>query len=461
MRVKTGPAYGHLILTGPDDVARDVVGQDLTRDDLAQVVLVNRSVQMPAASLGDVPVIEDGFTLSVGADVLAIGLRLSPDPCDLEAGDHLDPDGMGLTRYPNEIRPEIALAACQAAVAAAPDVGRFHYQLGRAHLALLQFDAARAAFETARDLGHVRAWFALGSWTYNQDRTTGGLERDAASQEVLELYARGAAEGDPYAMYALGWQLLNHGETDSIQIEGYDLVMRSLEVGHTFAMNAMAQLYLDEDGEYYDPERGLRYLTESAARNDIYGFNALGLVYWRGRGGEVVDLPRAFELFTRASEGGHPTAPYNLARMYRDGEAPGGVDMAQAVAWFLVALERGHANSAAQAAYLIRSEEVAGFDGFDAAAIAAKGAALLNANGADEALEQLAAMDEASLTGGLQRLLTQMGGTVDATGTPDAATEAALAALVPDAAGVTDPVQRMVLAGRAFWVRSPFRVDLY
>ncbi len=130
-------------------------------------------------------------------------LNLTPNPCDFEAGDHLDPDGMGITRYANEIRPEAALSACQAAVAADPEVGRFHYQLGRAYLALRQFDQAQAAFEQARDLGHVRAWNALGSLLYNQERREGGLDREAASEAVLELYARGSVEGDPYAMYSL------------------------------------------------------------------------------------------------------------------------------------------------------------------------------------------------------------------------------------------------------------------
>ena len=459
--ITTGPAYGNLILTGADGIARDMVGQDLTAVDLAGLMLVNRSVQMPAVELDDPALIRDGFTLDIGGTALAVRLDLTPDPCDFEAGDHLDPDGMGITRYANEIRPELALAACQAAVAREPQVGRFHYQLGRAHLALRQFDEARAAFETARDLGHVRAWNALGTWIYNQDRTTGGLDRDVISTEVQEYYARGAVEGDPYAMYALGWHLLKNGESEDIQIEGYDLVMRSLEVGHTFAMNAMAQLYLDDEGAYYDPARGLRYLNESADRGDIYGMNALGLVYWRGRGGEAVDMTRAFDLFRQAADGGHPSAPYNLGRMFRDGEAPGGVDMAQAVEWFLVALERGHAGSAAQAAYLIRSEDIAGLNAHDAAAIAAKGAALLNASGAEDALEQLAGMDDSTLTGGLQTLLAAMGGTVTVTGTADTATDAAFAALVPDAATASTPTDRILAAARAFWARSPFRVDLY
>ena len=50
-------------------------------------------------------------------------LTLSPDPCDYHAGDLLDPGGIGLARYPNELEPEAARVACEAAVAASPEDG--------------------------------------------------------------------------------------------------------------------------------------------------------------------------------------------------------------------------------------------------------------------------------------------------------------------------------------------------
>lgn len=461
LRIVSGPAHGHLMLTGADGLSRDTVGTEVAAADLDALVLANGSLQIPAVDLGENPVIEDGFTVAAGDQTWAVRLRLTPEPCDFQAGDHLDPDGMGITRYPNEILPEQAVAACEAAVAAQPQVGRFHYQLGRAYYALRRWDEALAEFEAARDLGHVRAWHAIGNWHYNEPRFTGGLDRPVATEEVLQDYARGVVEGDPYAMYTLGWHLLNNGDSDSIQIEGYDLVMRSLEVGHTFAMNAMAQLYLDEEGEYYDPERGLRYLTESAARGDIYGYNALGLVYWRGRAGQAQDFQRAFDLFTQAADGGHPTAPYNLARMYRDGDAPGGADAAKAVEWFLTGLERGHAASGLGAADLILSGAVPGQDAYDAAAIAARAAALTNADDAAEARELLDQLDARTLTGGLQRLMTAMGSPVEVDGGYGPATTAALTALAPEAAAADSAEGRIIALAALYWQRSPFRVDLY
>jgi hypothetical protein len=71
----------------------------------------------------------------------------------------------------------------------------------------------------------------------------------------------------------------------------------------------------------------------------------------------------------------------------------------------------------------------------------------------------LAAMGEGDLTGGLQRLLVGLGADLAVTGEMDAATEAALAEVAPDA-GAT-PMDRILAVAEVHWQRSPFRVDLY
>ena len=98
-------------------------------------------------------------------------------------------------------------------MAAHPDNGRFHYQLGRAELALRDFDAARAEFERARDLGHTRAWYALGALTRQRGGRPPAARASApAPAEALALYRAGVERGDPYAFHALGKQLLRYGD---------------------------------------------------------------------------------------------------------------------------------------------------------------------------------------------------------------------------------------------------------
>ena len=149
-----GPKTGRLVLTDEAGFRRNVAGESMPGGDVDKLLLINESVQIPALSLDDGN-IDDALTLSVNGTQKNIALNLTPDACDFEAGDHLDPDGMGITRYANELRPAAALAACEAAVQRDPEVGRFHYQLGRALRALRRYDEAVVAFEHARDLNHA------------------------------------------------------------------------------------------------------------------------------------------------------------------------------------------------------------------------------------------------------------------------------------------------------------------
>jgi TPR repeat protein len=457
------PELGLLVVPNEMGSPPTVGGAPLAGADLARLALLNRSVQTPAHALDD-GFLGDSLTVEVNGERRRIDLRLRPNPCDFEAGDHLDPDGMGITRYPNELRPDVALAACEAAMAAAPDVGRFHYQLGRALIALRRNDEARVAFERARDLGHARAWNALGNAILNEARRTGGQTDDRAPEEALRHYARGVEAGDPYAFYSLGRQFLRYGTSPEMELEGYDLMMRSLEVGHTFAMNELGFFYLDEGGEFHDAERGLRYLRESAAREDIYGFNNLGLVYLNGLGGVERDDRVAYDLFLKAANGGHPDAPQNLGHMLRDGRVGGSPDYPAAVGWYVQGLERGDGIAGGNAAYLIATEAIPGYEIHDAAVMAAKVAALRDETAAQGARQILAALSEDVLNAGAQSLIVTLGGTVGIDGAFGQGSRSALdEVLARRGAGAaeTDPVERIVQLARLYWQESPFRVDLY
>ncbi len=463
VRITQAPRTGRLVKPDASGFQRDVEGDDLGVAQVDQLLLINNSVQIPAVSLEN-GVIEDQIELEVGGIAQTVVLRLLPDPCDFEAGDHLDPDGMGLTRFANEIRPEIALAACDAAVARDPENGRFHYQRGRALTALRRFDEATDAMRRARDLGHARALHGLATALHNETRRTGGESEIKASDEVLGLFAQGVEQGDPYAFYALGRQFMRHGGTNAIEIEGYDLMMRSLEVGHTFAMNELGFFYLDASNAYNDPERGLRYLRESAARGDIYGFNNMGLVYLQGLGGAEIDLPAAFDMFEKATAGGHPSGPFNLGRMYRDGQVTGAPDLVLAVKWFAEGLERGDPWAGGNAAFLVATNPIAGYDSFDAAILGAKSAVLGNERAAAQARGLIAGFDAVTLNGGTQRMINQLGGDVPVDGDfglqSDAALTQVLMAHDADSAPA-DPLERALHVARVVWTTSPFRVDLY
>ena len=463
VKIIKNPETGRLVLPQEDGRRQEVGGRDLGPAEIDRLLLVDTSVQTPALALENGH-IGDSLTLQVDGTERTVALELRPDGCDFHAGDHLDPDGMGITRYPNEIEPATALAACEAATEASPEVGRFHFQKGRALLALRDLDAAEAAFEEARDLGHARAWYSLGTVALERARQEDRVIDGAAPEDVLELYARGVDAGDPYAFYALGRQLMRFGGTDAIEVEGYDLVMRSLEVGHTFAMNDLASFYLDTDSEYFDGERGLRYLRESASRGDIYGYNSLGIAHYRGRAGLDVDDAEAYDLFNRAAAEGHPTAPFNIGRMYRDGRAPGGADAGRAVEWFAEGLSRGDTRAAVSAALLIGRERPGDYDLFDAAVFAAKGATLRGNRYTADAEELLDFLSESDLDGAAQKLINELGGSLAVDGAFGASSQSALEEILAAHGGgtaATDPRERLLQLARISWSTNPYRVDLF
>lgn len=404
----------------------------------------------------------DQFRLVLGNETKTVELSLEVDPCDFQAGDYLDPEGVGIARYPNEIEPAAALEACTAAVAAEPEVGRFHYQLGRVYLALRDLDAAEASMTRARDLGHTRAWYGLGIVHAARAKEVGGIGADKAPNAALAAWAMGVDGGDPYALHALGRQFLLYSEDKVVRRQGFDLMSRALELGHTFSMNALGTYFLEEGTEHYDPIRGLRYFQESAARDDIYGFNNMGYVMLRGLGGVEADPQAAFDWFKRASDGGHPSAPTQVGRMLERGEA-GDKDPARALNWYDAGLSRGDAWGGVNGAIAIARNGLSGFSMGDAAARAAKASMLRNPRAVARADEVLTQLGTRAVDQGAQVIIAELGEEIVADGAFGPGSQAALDR-VAARFGTTIPsgsTQRLKALAAIYWQTSRFRADLY
>ncbi len=457
------PEHGRLGLRRADGGRDDAMRVALDGAGLDGLTFVSDMVQVPAETAPE-PALGDAFSVAVDGVEHRVQLTLEADPCDAEAGDHLDPEGVGLTRYPNEITPDAALAACLAAVSASPENGRFHYQLGRAHLALRQFDAARADFEAARSLGHTRAWVALGNLVANDALIAGGGANEPAPAEAIALYREGVERGDPYAYHALGKQLLRHGTTEAAKREGFELLSRALELGHTFSMNELGYYFLDPETPYSDPARGLRYLQESAGRGDIYGYNNLGIVYRDGLAGVTADPQAAFEWFRRASEGGHPYAPGNIGRMWNSGALGTENQFGRAVEWYDIGLERGDGWAGANAAWIIANRDVPGLGPRDAALRAAKAASLRGADSAARGRELLADLPDSAIDSAAQMLVNALGGAVAVDGDFGPGSQAEMARVLAargETITATVPAERLIALAAVYWRQGVFRVDLY
>ena len=456
-----GIESGHLMIDGPQPA--DYAGQALSKDQLGKLYYEYQPVQRSALDGMDKLAVSERFVVRTGGEERTVAITMTPNQCDYEAGDWLDPNGVGIARYPNELDPEAALSACTASIAESPDTGRFHYQQGRALQALTRFDEAKAAYEKARDLGHVRAWFALGDLVAEGDAIQGGKADEAISEEALRLYGNGVKYGDPYAYYALGKQLLRHSKNEILEQEGFKLLNRALELGHTFAMNELGFHFLKEGAPHFDAERGLRYLRESAERGDIYGYNNLGLVYEKGAGKVAAAPATAYEWYLKAAEGGHPYAPISIGRMYFNGQL-GNADAKKAIEWYDKGLERGVGWGGANASWIIANRKPAGYRPGDAAMRAAKAATLRDPDAAKSARDVLADLPLRAKDEGAQMLLKELGQTITVDGVVGPQTLKAIEAFATtdtERAALSDPTERLLTLARAHWDRTKFRIDLY
>ncbi len=337
IEILKAPAQGVMYLDGKAVTEGDVISQDQLR-----------SVSYEP-SLGSEGTIQD-IELKVAQDGSSEPAEISGQiqsflvPCDDEAGEPLDLQGVGKGRLPNEINPEPAVAACTAAVNEFPAVARYKYQLGRAHLAGKDTAKSLAFFNAAAEAGHTRAFYQLG---YMAQR---GLGRDQNLTEANRLFKVGSDLGDPFAMLSYGRNLARGRGVDKNVPEGINLLNRAVELGHTYAMNALGAMYYYGENLKANPARGIRFYEASLARGDIYAMHNLGLAYLDGKGVKK-DITTALALMKKASDGGHPNAPTSIGAMYFKGN---GVkkDTAKAMTWYQLGAERGDFWAASNLAWI-------------------------------------------------------------------------------------------------------------
>ncbi|WP_251363802.1 caspase family protein [Epibacterium ulvae] len=408
----------------------------------------------------------DQFTIRVaqagGARDVTVDLNLTPSECDHLAGDLLDLQGVGLHRFPNEIDLPAAETACRAAIEQQPDIGRFHYQLGRALQGQGRLEEAYVAFDTARRLDHIRANNALAFLHVSPtvDRATVDIPFD--QERATTYWEKGASSGDPFSMHALGKRLLRD-EDSATSARGFDLLSRALELGHTYSMNELGVYYLWSKSNP-QPERGLSYLEASAERGDIFGIANLAYAHRDGLAGLNASPQKAFDLFEAATDGGHPYAPAEIGRLIMAENFPG-KGPAEALKWYDIGLSRGDGWSGANGAWIALNPLSGSTPTAEAIARAGKALALPNADARAAARNHISRQSAREIDAGTQFILKSLGADITVDGQFGPASRRALDAI----AATTDikdtppsnPIERLKFAARLHFARNPIRQDLF
>lgn len=451
------PSHGQVQLTKADDGTPQIRYSPLLDE-------------RPAERATGAPGMNDSFRLALsdgGATrSLLVELTLEPDPCDVQAGDLLDLQGVGLYRFASDIDGPRAEAACREAVARAPNTGRFHHQLARALEAQGRQEEAVTLYERAIDLGHVRAKQALGFLLLAENLNREVFDIPLDLDRAHDLLERAIAAGDPFAMHTRGKRLLELGETAEDRTRGFELLSQAIELGHTYSMNELGVYFLDPDTADRQPARGRTYLEAAFARGDIYGAANLGTMWMEGWEGAPADPDRAANYLRIATEGGHPTAPNTIGLMIVRGQLDEH-GPADALASFDTALERGDAWGGANGARVILQLMPPGtWPRSEAAARLGKALAARPSEAAIASAESLLAeLEPTDLDAGTQTILAELGDSLAVDGrfgpmSRRALHDRALAVglLLPDD---TDAEDRLRLAGRIFFRERPYRIDVF
>ncbi len=274
----------------------------------------------------------------------------------------------------DQIDPEAAIRACDAARLADPADPVLADLTGRAYQARGDFDRAWRYFEEAARRGNAYgkanlAWFYIEGTIGEQDVPRGiALLEDAAREgnSLAEyslglLYREGRAGVEPDAQKAIDW--LTRAAAQGHAVAMYDLAImlrdgtgvpmdgtaslawleKAAALGDTDSMAALGYAHEQGIGTPVDFIRAREWYARAADAHQIDAMTNLGRLYEAGEGGPQ-DYGRAYDLYRQAAEGGNPTAMANLANLYEFGLGTS-ADPKQAAFWLARAIMAGNADT--------------------------------------------------------------------------------------------------------------------
>ena len=195
-------------------------------------------------------------------------------------------------------------------------------------------------FERAAEKGHKRAQLNLGT-LYLRGQ---GVPRDLI--QARAWLEKAAADGDPYALYALGRAMSESlGPANADQVRASDLYRRAAEKGHPFAALRYGLALFDGSGVKRDVVAAQRWLVHAQGNGVPEAALALGDMAARtpasrDKATNEKILRLAINWFEVAANAGVPSAQFKLANAYLAG-AGVARDPSQAQLWYGRAAQQG------------------------------------------------------------------------------------------------------------------------
>lgn len=309
-----------------------VPGPGMLASSLWGVVLSLALLAEPARSAANLDVTTEPLRLDAGAE------------CHRLAGEPYAPPAFAGVAL-DDIEPDAAIRACDAARLANPADPMLADLAGRAYQARGDFERARRFFEEAARAGNAYgkanlAWFLI-------EGTLGEADPSAG----LALLRSAAGEGNSLAQYSLG--LIYSEGRNTIAPDGptaRDWFEKAAAQGHAVAMYDLAIMLRDGSGIPPDEGASWTWLEKAASLGDADSMAALGYGYEQGLG-SAVDFEKARMWYERAADARQIDAMTNLGRLYEAGEG-GPQDYGRAFDLYEQAAGAGNATAMANLANL-------------------------------------------------------------------------------------------------------------
>lgn len=241
-------------------------------------------------------------------EVVVLGGPTDADPVaacgDLAASPfEVDRDGRGV--IDKHLLINAAITACEAAVAADPDLASAKTWLARAYLAAGRMDDARPLLEDAFNAGN------------------------------------------PFAAYLLSDVVNLQGKPDET-FNSLDLLINASDAGFAPAQADLALMYETGRGIDANPSEALRLYELASAQGHGLASYKVGEFYWRANG-VAFDSARAKEAYALAAQQGEPLGNTGLGQVAQYGEAP---DYGAAAGFYQLAADKREKIAETELAYL-------------------------------------------------------------------------------------------------------------
>ena len=176
----------------------------------------------------------------------------------------------------------------------------------------------------------------------NEDGFFHGANTKRAFQWLQQLYETRSQENADvkHELFLLG-KMYRYGRGTKKDLQkALDFLMKSSDLGNSWAMMLLGDMYAKGIGVEQDGEQAVAWMKKATATGNSYAMRKLGRMYAEGTGVEM-DGNQAVEWYKKSVEAGDADAMQELADMYEEGIAVP-QDLVTAVAWRRRSAEAGN-----------------------------------------------------------------------------------------------------------------------